>query len=63
MKEEKKKSRSHIKHYRKLRMENPEAYAARMAQLIKEIDDQETGKAEEPPPNEGDKKPRKGRKA
>jgi len=30
-----------------------------MAQLIKEIDDLETGKAEKPPPSEGDKKPRR----
>jgi len=58
-KKEKKKSRSYERRYRELWREDPEAYAARMAQLIKEIDDLETGKAEKPPPSEGDKKPRK----
>ncbi|MHA1431075.1 MAG: hypothetical protein ACTSRV_11890 [Candidatus Freyarchaeota archaeon] len=52
-----------MRRYRELWREDPEAYAARMAQLIREIDDLETGRAEEPPPNEGDKKPRKERKA
>lgn len=63
VKEGKKKNRSHVRRYRELWGEDPEAYAARMAQLIREIDDLETGRAEEPPPNEGDKKPRKERKA
>lgn len=63
VKKEKKKNRSYERRYRELWMKDPEAYAARMAQLIKEIDDLETGKAEEPPPNEGDRKPRKKRKA
>ncbi len=65
VKKEKKKNRSYERRYRELWMKDPEAYAARMAQLIKEIDELETGKAaaEEPPPSEGDRKPRKERKA
>ena len=51
-----------MRRYRELWREDPEAYAARMAQLIREINDLETGRAEEPPPNEGDKKPRKERR-
>ncbi|MEM3564924.1 MAG: hypothetical protein QXR19_16975 [Candidatus Jordarchaeaceae archaeon] len=53
VKKEKKKSRSQERYYRELWRKDPEAYAARMAQLIRDIDDLETGKAGRPPPKEG----------
>lgn len=61
VKKEKKKNRSYERHYRELWGKDPEAYAARMTRLIKEIDDLETGKAtaEEPPSSGEDRKPRK----
>lgn len=56
-KKEEKESRSRMRRYRELAEKNPEEYAARMMQLIKEIDDLETGKSGKPPPSEEDEKP------
>lgn len=58
VKKEKKKSRFYER-YRELWRKDPEAYAARMSQLIKEIDDLETGKAGKPLSKEGSKEPQK----